>query len=111
MAAVYAVCGGRLLALMPHGGDYVEYAKYMPWLVAVTVMTSCQVFFTNAEVSAGRFGFLWWLVPLHIVYPVALTLAAKRGLVANLGTLIAWFAAASAARFLFCLFSFLRRSR
>ena len=111
MAAVYAVCGGHLLALMPHGGDYAEYAKYMPWLVAVTVMTSCQVFFTNAEVSAGRFGFLWWLVPLHIVYPVALTLAAKRGLVANLGTLLAWFAAATAARFLFCLFSFLRRSR
>ena len=67
--------------------------------------------FIGAEVSAGRFGFLWWLVPLHIVYPVALTLAAKYGLVANLGTLIAWFDAASAARFLFCLFSFLRRSR
>lgn len=108
MAAVYAAWGGRLIALMPNGDGYVEYARYMPWLVVVTVMTSCQVFFTNAEVSAGRFGFLWWLVPLHVAYPVALSVAAKHGLVADLGTLIAWFAAASAARFAFSCWTLLR---
>jgi hypothetical protein len=58
MAAAYALFGNGLLALMPHGSDYAEYSRLMPWLVAITALTTCQVFYTNAEVSAGRFGFL-----------------------------------------------------
>ena len=101
MAVVYALWGRSLMGLMPHGGDYAEYAGYMPWLVLITVATTCQVFYTNAEVSAGRYGFLWWLVPMHVVYPAALWLAVSRGMVADLGTMLAWFGAASLARFLF----------
>ena len=89
------------MGLMPHGSDYAEYAGYMPWLVLITVATTCQVFYTNAEVSAGRYGFLWWLVPMHVVYPAALGLAVSRGMVADLKTMLAWFGAASLARFLF----------
>ena len=89
------------MGLMPHGSDYAEYAGYMPWLVLITVATTCQVFYTNAEVSAGRYGFLWWLVPLHVVYPAALWIAVSRGMVADLGTMLAWFGAASLARLSF----------
>ena len=101
MAAVYALWGARLLALMPHGRDYAAYARFMPSLVAVAALTSCQVFYTNAEVSAGRFGFLKWLVPLHVVYPVALHLAAANGFVTSLDRAIALFGAASCLRFAF----------
>ena len=101
MAIVYALWGRSLMGLMPHGSDYAEYAGYMPWLVLITVATTCQVFYTNAEVSAGRYGFLWWLVPLHVVYPAALWIAVSRGMVADLKTMLAWFGAASLARFLF----------
>ena len=101
MAALYWFAGERLIALMPNGASYVEYAKFMPALVVIAALTSCQVFYTNAEVSAGRFGFLKWLVPLHLVYPAALYAAARCGCVADLKSVICWFAAASVARFLF----------
>ncbi len=101
MAAVYSIFGRELLALMPHGSDYAAYAPYMPWLVAITALTTCQVFYTNAEVSAGRFGFLAWLVPLHAAYPLALCVAAACGAANDLPALIMWFGAASALRFAF----------
>lgn len=108
MSAVYALFGECLLSLLPHGADYVAYVRYMPLLVGVTAMTACQVFATNAEVSAGRFGFLLWLVPLHMLYPVALWLAAANGLVASLDSVLLWFAGAAAVRFV-CAALTLRR--
>ena len=101
MAGAYFFFGKEILSLMPHGADYAEYASYMPWLVAITALTSCQVFQTNAEVSAGRFGFLAWLIPLHAVYAAALWIAAAAGLVATLPSMLVWFGAISAARFAF----------
>ena len=108
MSAAYALFGPQLLALMPHGGDYAHYAVYMPVLTVAGAMTTCQVFYANAEVSAGRFGFLWWLVPLHVVYPAALAAAAKFGLVKDMATFVAWLSAASAARFAFSAFAIAR---
>ena len=103
MALAYAFFGRELLALMPHGADYAAYVPYMPWLVVITALTTCQVFYTNAEVSAGRFGFLFWLVPLHVVYPLALCLAVRCGGVTTLASLLGWFFGASALRFSFSL--------
>ena len=101
MAVAYVFFGKELLSLMPHGSDYAAYVPYMPWLVAITALTACQTFYTNAEVSAGRFGFLAWLVPLHLVYPAMLFLAASFGFVPTLGWLLVWFGTASLLRFAF----------
>ena len=109
MAGIYILWGGRLLSLMPHGADYLAYAGYMPWLTLFTALTACQVFYTNAEVSAGRFGFLAWLVPLHLLYPAALRLVAARGGAADLRTLVVWFGVASFARFAFSAMGLTRR--
>jgi len=99
MSIVYFAFGERLMELMPNGAEYAGYAAFMPLLTLATAFTSCQVFYTNAEVSAGRFGFLLWLVPLHIAYPAALAAAASFGLVRDLKTLVVWISAASALRF------------
>ena len=108
MALAYQFFGLTFLSLMPHGSDYATYAPYMPWLVVITALTTCQVFYTNAEVSAGRFGFLVWLVPLHLVYPLALYAAARYGCVTDLTTLLLWFVIASLLRFLFSAGGLLR---
>ena len=84
---------------MPHGADYAAHVHLMPWLVVATALTSCQVFYTNAEVSAGRFGFLLWLVPLHVAYPAILLAAADAGLLTSLEGFVGFFAAAAIARF------------
>ena len=101
MVGAYALFGKELLSLMPHGSEYAAYVPYMPWLVIMTALTTCQVFYTNAEVSAGRYSFLLWIVPLHVIYPAALWLAASNGFVASLDSLLLWFGVASALRFLF----------
>lgn len=109
MSAAYAFFGKELLALMPNGENYAEYAKYMPWLVPIAALTSCQVFHTNAEVSAGRFGFLLWLVPLHLGYVVALR-AYARAPSLDMASLLCWFGAISLLRFAFSAASlFFRR--
>jgi O-antigen/teichoic acid export membrane protein len=101
MAAVYTLFGTELLALMPNGDNYPTYARYMPYLTLITALTSCQTFFTNAEVSAGRFGFMKWFVPLHCVYAAALYAGIKYGTADSLGRYIAWFAAIAIMRFIF----------
>ena len=100
LAALYVPFGERLISLLPNGGDYRAFAGCMPMLVATTVLTTCQVFYTNAEVSAGRYGFLAWFVPLHLLYPLLLYLASRLGMVSGLDGILMWFAAASALRFL-----------
>ena len=109
MAMAYALFGAELLALVPHGADYAAYAHWMPWLVLIAALTTCQVFYTNSEVSAGRFGFLWWLVPLHVVYPALLCIAQRSGIVPSLGHLIVWFGVASVLRFAFSVHAVLQR--
>ena len=99
MSVAYSLCGRELLGLVPTGDCYAEYVRYMPWLVLITVLTTCQVFYTNAEVSAGRYGFLCWLVPLHLAYPALLHLAVKGGHVSSLDGFLLCFGAASALRF------------
>lgn len=98
-AVVYALAGGRLLSLMPNGADYAAYAFMMPHLVLITALSSVQVFFTNAEVSAGRFGFFKWFVPLHLVYAAAFALAACLGAVTGPDDILVWFWLLAIARF------------
>ena len=109
LAIIYALWGDRLLSIMPHGSDYAEHARFMPWLVLIAALTSCQVFYTNAEVSAGRFSFLAWLVPLHIIYPAILYMAAKSGCITSLGTIIVFFGVASCLRFAFAALAMIKR--
>lgn len=99
MATAYLFAGEELLSLMPNGEKYLGYALYMPVLTIVTALTSCQVFHTNSEVSAGRFGFLGWFLPLHLVYAAALYIAHGSGYINTPREIITWFAAASVARF------------
>jgi O-antigen/teichoic acid export membrane protein len=103
MAVIYFIWGDWLLSLMPNGDNYIEYANYMPYLILITALTSCQVFYTNAEVSAGRFKFLYWLIPLHLIYIALFYISIKMGLTSSLQSMLIWFAGISILRFLFSL--------
>lgn len=101
LAVTYSLWGTQLLSLMPHGQDYAQYAHFMPWLVIISSLASCQVFYTNAEVSAGRFGFLAWLTPLSLISPAILHFAAKSGYISSLGGIITLFGVFAFLRFAF----------
>jgi len=79
LGVVYAQWGKPLLALIPNGANYSTYLVYTPMLLAITAMTASQTFYTNAEVAAGRFTFLWWFAPMNAVYTTALKLKIGNG--------------------------------
>ena len=106
MAAAYALFGKELLSLMPNGENYVAYVGYMPWLVLINAFTACQVFYANAEVSAGRFGFLWWFAPLHLVYIGGLLLLRHSCDSLSLPLFVGCFGAISVLRFIFSAVAF-----
>ena len=110
-ATAYFFFGARLLSLMPNGADYLDYAGYMPWLVLANALTSCQVFYANAEVSAGRFGFLRWLVPLHLAYAAVLQMLGHAGVELSMPVLVACFSAIALLRFVFSVLAILKDVR
>lgn len=109
MMVAYALCGPSLLDFLPHGSDYAALAPFMPWLVLITALTACQTFHTNAEVSAGRFGFLAWFVPLNVGYALALRISASR--LSSLTVLLGWMTAVAVLRFAFALSASLRHAK
>jgi O-antigen/teichoic acid export membrane protein len=109
MALIYGFFGSMLLPLMPNGEDYMAYVGYMPWLVIINALTTCQVFYANAEVSAGRFGFLGWFIPLHLIYMGGLFLLQFFVDSITLSLIVWCLAAISILRFLFSLICLLKR--
>ncbi len=72
LAVIFAFAGHTLLTFLPNGDLYANYAWAIPWLIGITTLASIQTFHTNTEISAGRFGFLKWWIPLHLMFALAL---------------------------------------
>ena len=72
LIAAYWCFGKQLLAFLPHGDKYAAYWWAMPWLVATTTIGSIMGLYTTSEISAFRFGYLKWWIPLDLLYPAAL---------------------------------------
>lgn len=122
LAVVFACFGRRILAVLPGGEAYADYAWAIPWVVGIAVVTGIQYFHTNTEVSAGRFGFLKWWVPLNVAYMVVLPSVAVRlpasaaafcaahG-IDSLSVMLGWMTAIAAVRLVFCLAELQRQNR
>ncbi len=74
LALGFALIGRPLLALLPNGDQYVAFHWAIPWLIVITSLSAIQSFHTTAEISAGRFRFLRWWVPINIFLAVVLLL-------------------------------------
>ena len=61
-----------LLAFLPNGDKYAAYWWAIPWLIAITGISSLHGFYTTAETATNRFGFLKWTIPLELAYPTLL---------------------------------------
>ena len=83
LALIFALSGRPLLSILPDGDKYANYAWAIPWLIGILSMSAIQNFHTNTEASAGRFGFLKWWVPLHIVFALGLLAITGYGYFAN----------------------------
>ena len=72
LAAFFWIFGKRILAFLPHGNEYAAYWWAIPWIIAITSINLFTGFYSTGEVSAFRFGYMKWFVPLTLLYPAAL---------------------------------------
>ena len=79
IAMAFGLVARPVLAFLPHGEQYAAYWWAVPWLVAITGITSLHGFYTTAEVAANRFGFLKWTIPLDLAYPALLLAVTGHG--------------------------------
>lgn len=78
-AAGFGIFGRFVFSFLPNGDAYGEY---MPELVALTLILSVGIAvgcFTTGETAANRFKWLWWFVPLHVVYVAVLFVLTGHG--------------------------------
>ena len=83
LALAFTIAGRPILSLLPDGDKYANYAWAIPWLICITSLSAIQTFHTNTEASAGRFGFLKWWVPLHVVFAAGLLAVTGYGYFVN----------------------------
>ena len=79
LALALAFLGKPLLAMLPNGGSYADFAWAIPWMIGITTLNFIVCFHTNTEISAGRFKFLRWWLPLSLGYPVLMLLITGYG--------------------------------
>lgn len=102
LLAIFFIFFGNLpFKLVPNGELYLDYAKYIPILIGINVMSSIQLLYTNTEASAGRWGFLMWWLPIHLVLPGLLLLATKLNLIDSFLNFIIYLALAQGVKFCF----------
>jgi len=126
LAIAFALVGKPIIALLPDGDKYAEYAWAIPWLIGITSISAIQTFHTNTEASAGRFGFLKWWIPLHVVFAAGLLAITGYGYFAtyiptswcdflathnftSLKAMLVWFSATTLVRTAFSLIELLRQ--
>ena len=117
-----------ILSVLPHGAEYAAYWWVIPWCIGIASLSFPLSFYTTAEISAQRFGFLKWLMPLDIAYPILLLLVTGHGYFAgiipeswsaflnthnirSLETMLWWMTGANVVKMLFCLVSMIRLRR
>ena len=126
VAIPFVFFGQSILSFLPHGDEYAAYWWAIPWLVALTAINSLMGLYTTAQISANRFGYLKWCVPLDIAYPVLLLVVTGHGYFAglipaawtdflsrhnvySLSTMLWWMTANCVVKMLFCFFAMRKR--
>ncbi len=112
--------GDTIMSLLPHGEQYSSYWWAIPWQIGISTFGSLIGLYVTAEISANRFRFMMWMVPLDAIYPVLLLLITGHGYftgvipaswtdfltvhnIASLDTMLWWMTGFNAIKVLGCL--------
>jgi len=79
LAVFFALLGKPILSILPGGDQYAAYWWAIPWLIAISAITSLYWLYSSAEIAAEHFGFMKWALPLEFAYPAALLLVTGHG--------------------------------
>lgn len=64
--------GEAILAFLPHGEEYSAYWWAILWQIGISTLGALIGLYVTAELSANRFGFMKWMIPIDIIYPALL---------------------------------------
>ena len=127
-AIPFVIYGKEILSLLPHGEQYANYWWSIPWLIGLCFLSSIVSFYTTSEVSANRFDYLKWYLPLDLSYPVLLIIVSNYGHlngiiphswteflnfnnINSLQNMLLWMTASTVIRSLGCLLAMKRKLR
>jgi O-antigen/teichoic acid export membrane protein len=80
LLAIFFLCFGRqILTFLPNGQSYSIYAWAIPVIIAISTVNSIVSFYCVAEMSANRFGFMYFTVPICLVSGLGLMLVTGQG--------------------------------
>ena len=66
IALPFFFAGRPILEFLPHGDQYGAYWWVIPWQIGITTLANISGLYTTAEISAEKFGFLKWMIPLNL---------------------------------------------
>jgi len=79
VALPFVFLGKPILAFLPHGKEYATYWWAIPWLIGIGTLCAISGLYMISEFSARRFGFLKWMIPIDIIYPLILLAVTGHG--------------------------------
>ena len=79
LAVFFGLCGSTIFRIIPNGALYTAYIWAIPAMIGVSIINQCGSFYLTAETAANRFKWLWWFVPLHVVYVATLFVLTGHG--------------------------------
>ena len=126
LAAFFWLFGERIISILPHGSDYSAYWRAIPWIITITSINLFSNFYSTGEISAFRFGFMKWMIPLTLLYPAALLFVTGYGYftdylpesltnflsshnVTSLSAMLWWMTCSAILKALGCIFAMLRQ--
>lgn len=126
IAVPFLFVGKPILSILPNGECYAEYWWAIPWLIGISAFSAFTGIYTTAEISANRFAYLKWCIPIDIAYPILLLLVTGHGYYAHLlppsaaafldvhnirslSTMLWWMTGFNALKATLCLFSLAQR--
>jgi len=69
VAIPFFFLGKQILAFLPHGEQYAAYWWAILWQIGISTLGAISGLYVTAELSANRFGFMKWMIPLDLAYP------------------------------------------
>lgn len=72
IAIPFFFIGRYILTLLPNGDQYAAYWWVIPSLIGINYLTSFLALYSTTEISANRFGFMKWMIPMDLAYTILL---------------------------------------
>ena len=79
VAIPFFFIGQHTLSLLPNGNQYSAYWWVIPCQIAINYLTSFLALYSTTEISANRFGFMKWMIPMDLAYAAALFTVTAHG--------------------------------